>query len=42
MLNFVKLTELYYAGSHGMDIQGPAACRQPNHVQQANVSLSHA
>ncbi|CAH2076020.1 unnamed protein product [Thlaspi arvense] len=21
--NFVKLTELYYAGSHGMDIQGP-------------------
>nr|ACN25736.1 unknown [Zea mays] len=34
VLNFVKLTELYYAGSHGMDIQGPAACRQPNHVQQ--------
>nr|VDC98547.1 unnamed protein product [Brassica oleracea] len=22
--NFVKLTELYYAGSHGMDIKGPA------------------
>lgn len=21
--NFVKLTELYYAGSHGMDIKGP-------------------
>lgn len=20
---FVKLTELYYAGSHGMDIKGP-------------------
>ncbi|KAJ0980738.1 hypothetical protein J5N97_008993 [Dioscorea zingiberensis] len=22
--NFVKLAELYYAGSHGMDIKGPA------------------
>lgn len=21
--NFVKLSELYYAGSHGMDIEGP-------------------
>ncbi|XP_071722033.1 probable trehalose-phosphate phosphatase H, partial [Rutidosis leptorrhynchoides] len=23
VFNFVKLTELYYAGSHGMDIKGP-------------------
>lgn len=23
MFDFVKLTELYYAGSHGMDIMGP-------------------
>lgn len=23
--SFVKLSELYYAGSHGMDIKGPAA-----------------
>lgn len=22
--NFVKLAELYYAGSHGMDIKGPS------------------
>ena len=22
--NFVRLAELYYAGSHGMDIKGPA------------------
>ncbi|KAG0545889.1 hypothetical protein BDA96_02G400400 [Sorghum bicolor] len=32
VFNFVKLTELYYAGSHGMDIQGPA-----NHHLQAEV-----
>ena len=24
MFEFVKLAELYYAGSHGMDIKGPA------------------
>ena len=24
MYDFVKLTELYYVGSHGMDIMGPA------------------
>jgi trehalose 6-phosphate phosphatase len=23
VFNFVKLEELYYAGSHGMDIKGP-------------------
>ncbi|WVZ66752.1 hypothetical protein U9M48_015933 [Paspalum notatum var. saurae] len=31
VFEFVKLTELYYAGSHGMDIEGPA--KQSNHVQ---------
>ncbi|KAL8226356.1 hypothetical protein R6Q57_016188 [Mikania cordata] len=25
--NFVKLPELYYAGSHGMDIKGPSSCK---------------
>jgi trehalose 6-phosphate phosphatase len=25
VFNFVKLAELYYAGSHGMDIKGPTA-----------------
>jgi trehalose 6-phosphate phosphatase len=24
VFDFVKLAELYYAGSHGMDIKGPA------------------
>jgi trehalose 6-phosphate phosphatase len=24
VFEFVKLAELYYAGSHGMDIKGPA------------------
>ncbi|KAG0545891.1 hypothetical protein BDA96_02G400400 [Sorghum bicolor] len=36
VFNFVKLTELYYAGSHGMDIQGPA-----NHHLQANAEVVH-
>ncbi|WVZ20691.1 hypothetical protein V8G54_008013 [Vigna mungo] len=27
--NFVKLAELYYAGSHGMDIKGPTKSRSP-------------
>ncbi|KAJ1291963.1 hypothetical protein BS78_02G356700 [Paspalum vaginatum] len=36
VFDFVKLTELYYAGSHGMDIEGPA-----NHVQ-ANVIPAEA
>ncbi|OEL36545.1 putative trehalose-phosphate phosphatase 3 [Dichanthelium oligosanthes] len=34
VFNFVKLTELYYAGSHGMDIEGPA--NQSNKHVQAN------
>ncbi|CAL0315529.1 unnamed protein product [Lupinus luteus] len=28
--NFVQLTELYYAGSHGMDIRGPTKNRSHN------------
>ncbi|MED6185385.1 hypothetical protein PIB30_056608 [Stylosanthes scabra] len=28
--SFVKLAELYYAGSHGMDIKGPTKSRNPN------------
>ncbi|KAF8679237.1 hypothetical protein HU200_046011 [Digitaria exilis] len=32
VFNFVKLTELYYAGSHGMDIEGPAK-QQSKHVK---------
>ncbi|KAG2646924.1 trehalose 6-phosphate phosphatase RA3-like [Panicum virgatum] len=35
VFNFVKLTELYYAGSHGMDIVGPA--KQSNKHVQANA-----
>ncbi|CAN6199871.1 unnamed protein product [Urochloa humidicola] len=35
VFNFVKLNELYYAGSHGMDIQGPA--KQSNKHFQANA-----
>ncbi|RCV14051.1 hypothetical protein SETIT_2G396100v2 [Setaria italica] len=35
VFNFVKLTELYYAGSHGMDIEGPA--KQSNKHVQANA-----
>ncbi|PUZ72997.1 hypothetical protein GQ55_2G439700 [Panicum hallii var. hallii] len=34
VFNFVKLRELYYAGSHGMDIEGPA--KQSNKHVQAN------
>jgi hypothetical protein len=31
VFNFVKLAELYYAGSHGMDIKGPTArCKHTN------------
>ncbi|XP_051214855.1 trehalose 6-phosphate phosphatase RA3 isoform X1 [Lolium perenne] len=36
VLNFVKLEELYYAGSHGMDIKGPTTVS--NH--KAKVSLA--
>lgn len=30
--NFVQLKELYYAGSHGMDIAGPTVSVNPIHV----------
>jgi hypothetical protein len=36
VFNFVKLAELYYAGSHGMDIKGPTA--QSKHTK-AKVRL---
>ncbi|XP_043718977.1 probable trehalose-phosphate phosphatase 6 [Telopea speciosissima] len=32
--NFVKLAELYYAGSHGMDIRGPAKGRKYKKAKQ--------
>jgi hypothetical protein len=38
VFNFVKLAELYYAGSHGMDIKGPTA--QSKHTK-AKVSYPH-
>uniref|UniRef100_A0A0D9X1P5 Trehalose 6-phosphate phosphatase n=1 Tax=Leersia perrieri TaxID=77586 RepID=A0A0D9X1P5_9ORYZ len=31
VFNFVKLEELYYAGSHGMDIKGPTAAASEYH-----------
>nr|CAB3455012.1 unnamed protein product [Digitaria exilis] len=34
VFNFVKLAELYYAGSHGMDIKGPTA--QSKHAKAKN------
>ncbi|GAB4861203.1 hypothetical protein Ancab_036361 [Ancistrocladus abbreviatus] len=33
--SFVRLAELYYAGSHGMDIRGPAQGHKHNEVNQA-------
>ncbi|XP_047342289.1 probable trehalose-phosphate phosphatase D [Impatiens glandulifera] len=35
--NFVKLSQLYYAGSHGMDIKGPT--RGPKHNPDGNQSV---
>ena len=34
MYNFVRLAELYYAGSHGMDIKGPAKGSKYKKVSQ--------
>lgn len=34
----MKLAELYYAGSHGMDIKGPAKASRHN---KAKVSILH-
>lgn len=38
VFEFVKLAELYYAGSHGMDIKGPAKASRHN---KAKVSILH-
>ncbi|KMZ57167.1 putative trehalose-phosphate phosphatase [Zostera marina] len=38
--NFVKLEELYYAGSHGMDIQGPLKPRGGRNSKKAKSILS--
>jgi trehalose 6-phosphate phosphatase len=37
--NFVKLTELYYAGSHGMDIKGPEQGSKYEQILQDSKSL---
>jgi hypothetical protein len=37
--NFVQLAELYYAGSHGMDIKGPAKGSKNKKVSEVNISL---
>ena len=34
---FVQVRELYYAGSHGMDIMGPAVCRNGSKAKSNNV-----
>jgi trehalose 6-phosphate phosphatase len=38
VFEFVKLAELYYAGSHGMDIKGPA--KGSRHTRAAKVPIS--
>ncbi|PWZ14563.1 putative trehalose-phosphate phosphatase 7 [Zea mays] len=35
VFEFVKLAELYYAGSHGMDIKGPAAAKASSSSRHA-------
>ncbi|PKU86417.1 probable trehalose-phosphate phosphatase 6 [Dendrobium catenatum] len=37
VFNFVKLEELFYAGSHGMDIKGPTKC--PKHIKAQAKSI---
>lgn len=34
--NFVRLAELYYAGSHGMDIKGPTNKRSTKKVRKSS------
>ncbi|WVZ64763.1 hypothetical protein U9M48_014238 [Paspalum notatum var. saurae] len=41
VFEFVKLAELYYAGSHGMDIKGPAAAKPPS-SSSSSSSRGHA
>ncbi|KAB1228100.1 putative trehalose-phosphate phosphatase 6 [Morella rubra] len=38
--NFVRLDEIYYAGSHGMDIKGPSKRRKYNRGNQAVFFLA--
>lgn len=40
--NFVKLGELYYAGSHGMDIKGPSNSRSTKNGNDEGVLLQPA
>ncbi|KAK8971468.1 putative trehalose-phosphate phosphatase 6 [Platanthera guangdongensis] len=37
VFNFVQLSELYYAGSHGMDIKGPT--KWPKHIKPQEKSV---
>jgi len=49
VFNFVKLAELYYAGSHGMDIKGPtpeskhakAKVREPHYCTSSQSPPCH-
>jgi trehalose 6-phosphate phosphatase len=38
VFEFVKLAELYYAGSHGMDIKGPAKSSAGHAKSNSKVS----
>ncbi|KAK7351175.1 hypothetical protein VNO77_10429 [Canavalia gladiata] len=40
--NFVKLAELYYAGSHGMDIKGPTKSQSPKKGNNKGVLFQPA
>jgi hypothetical protein len=40
VFNFVKLAELYYAGSHGMDIKGPTARCKHTKANVRNILLT--
>lgn len=40
VFEFVKLAELYYAGSHGMDIKGPAKSSSGHAKSKVNKSSS--
>jgi hypothetical protein len=44
VFEFVKLAELYYAGSHGMDIKGPAkaSSRRAKAKVRADQHNTHA
>jgi trehalose 6-phosphate phosphatase len=42
VFEFVKLAELYYAGSHGMDIKGPAKASRHNKAKAKGVLFQPA